>query len=427
MNILIIEPSNAFAQLLSKVLENEKIKVDIAKSAKEALEKLQRNTPNAICVAHELGDSDSHQFMVDIGEIPSSKDIPKFLITSITTQDFKRHCYDIGYTDIFYKDNIEALQRALKGLVQQTYWHINAKILYIEDVPSTAAYTMAIMHQVNWKVDHVHTGEEAISCLNNSDTAYDLVITDLILPGQISGLALISDIRESKSEYIRNIPIIAISGWNDLLRQVFVLQHGANDFVSKPFKENDFLARALNLIQMKRHGDKLAAQQKILFDRAHTDKLTGLNNRHGFDESAHRVISKTLKNGLPVTLLMIDLDHFKKINDLNGHKSGDIVLAQIGILLKSFSRQDDLAVRYGGEEFILLLPECNRENGALKAERLRQDIENLNPLGISITASIGFSTITPDNPQNMTWLLNNADKGMYKAKNNGRNQTVFYD
>lgn len=427
MNILIIEPSNAYALLLSKLLESEETNVDIARSAQEAIEKLKKNTPNAICVAHELGDSDSHQFMVDISGIASSKDIPKFLITSITTQDFKRHCYDIGYTDIFYKDNIKALQRALKGLVQQTYWHINAKILYIEDVPSTAAYTIAIMNQVNWEVDHVHTGEEAIISLYDNDNSYDLVITDLILPGHMSGLALISDIRESKSEYIRNIPIIAISGWNDLLRQVFVLQHGANDFVSKPFKENDFLARALNLIQMKHNNDKLAVQQKILFDRAHTDKLTGLNNRHGFDESAHRVISKTLKQGLPVTLLMIDLDHFKKINDHNGHKSGDTVLAQIGILLKGFSRQDDLAVRYGGEEFILLLPECSRDNGALKAEKLRKDIENLNPLGISITASIGFSTVTPDNPQNVNWLLSNADKGMYEAKESGRNQTVFYD
>ena len=425
MNILIVEPSNTYTKILSALLEWSEFSIEFKNSAAEALNYLTNSMPDAICVAHELGDSNSQLFMYDLNMLKSCNDIPKFLITSIISQEFKRQCYDIGYTDIFYKNDINTLQRALRGLVIHTSSNIKARVLYIEDVPSTAAYTIAIMNQVDWQVDHIHTGDEAIALLDKY--AYDLVITDLILPGSLSGLALITVIRESENELIRNLPILSISGWNDLLRQVYVLQHGANDFVSKPFKENDFLARALNLVQVKRKLDKINEKNIELYNKAYTDKLTGLNNRHGFDKSSERIINKSIKNNDPVTILMIDIDYFKKINDSHGHAIGDIVLSQIGILIKGYTRQDDLAIRYGGEEFILLLPACNREIGLTKAENIRKDIEELKPAGIPITTSIGIVTMEPDNAKNIEWLMSEVDKAVYKAKSYGRNQVYILD
>lgn len=425
MNILIIEPSRSYSELISGLLDCNEVASTVASSAKQALDILQHSIPDSICVAHHLGDMNSTEFIKFLNKHSICLNTPKFLISSEDSDEFRRKSFDSGYTDIFSKKDITILQRALRSMMLHITCNIKARILYVEDVPSTAAYTKSIMSDVGWDVVHVDTGEQALDQLNTEK--FDLVITDLILPGDISGMSLINIIRERSSEEDCPTPVLALSGWNDLLRQVFVLQQGASDFISKPFQEIDFLARALNLIQNKKSMEISFTEKQILHDKAHTDNLTGLYNRHALDEYAKKLFHRTFQQHSSLSILLIDIDHFKKINDAYGHAVGDIVLSHLGSVISRSCRENDMAIRFGGEEFVIVFPGCNKKDAIKKAECLRSDIEALHPKDILVTISIGLTCLKKGQSSELDIMLKTADKALYQAKELGRNQICVMD
>jgi two-component system cell cycle response regulator len=275
------------------------------------------------------------------------------------------------------------------------------------------------MNTAGWHVDHVSTGEEALEKVKGNN--YDLVVSDLILAGKLSGINVIEMLRAGNSKE-RNLPVLALSGWNDMLRQVYVLQQGASDFIAKPFQNNDFLARALNLIHTKRKNDESNNLNKVLKHKAHTDNLTGLCNRHCVQEYSEQVCKDAQLNGISLALLMIDADQFKNINDSYGHEQGDKVLREIGSQIKLISRDTDIAGRWGGEEFLVILPNCNLKTASERAEDLRKSIEILKPSGIPVTLSIGVSALMTDRNDSFDELVKRADEALYQAKESGRNR-----
>ncbi|MBF0265927.1 MAG: response regulator [Gammaproteobacteria bacterium] len=256
MQVLIVEPSKSYREIINQILFEDHIEGIFMENGNSAIEYLQSNHPDIICVSHEIGDMDSFQFINKTQRLNLSVKTPKFIITSNKDLEFRRKCYDIGFTEILYKVDIDSLKLSFKTMLLHAKMSTHAKILYVEDVASTAAYTSAIMTEAGWSVEHVSTAEEALEKLHVND--YDLLITDLILSGKKSGINLIEELRNSNRP-ISTIPILALSGWNDALREIYVLQIGANDFVSKPFQESDFIARAINLIQNKRKEDSISA------------------------------------------------------------------------------------------------------------------------------------------------------------------------
>ena len=154
------------------------------------------------------------------------------------------------------------------------------------------------------------------------------------------------------------------------------------------------------------------------------DPLTGLYNRNSLSEFAHKYFTEASRHHFALSLILIDLDHFKQINDTRGHLVGDIVLEHFGEMLKKNCRGEDFAARYGGEEFLLLLPHCDIEGAMMKAELIRQQAEQLMPDGIPITASIGVTTNPSDQETSMEALISAADKAVYEAKDAGRNRVI---
>jgi diguanylate cyclase (GGDEF)-like protein len=169
---------------------------------------------------------------------------------------------------------------------------------------------------------------------------------------------------------------------------------------------------------------KLEEQAKVLQSLSSTDELTGLMNRREVNLRAPEVINQAKRYVHTITLLMIDIDYFKKINDSYGHLEGDRVLKELGLRLKTFGRQTDLIARFGGEEFIMLLPDTDATDAKLFAQRLHKLMLEIEENNTPVTISIGITM--SDGSQDLEDLTKQADIALYKAKNNGRNRTEFY-
>mgnify|MGYP000510053324 CR=1 FL=1 len=264
----------------------------------------------------------------------------------------------------------------------------------------------------------------------------------MVLEGEVSGIGLINLIRQG-NERIRDIPILAVSGWNDLLRQVYVLKHGAGDFIAKPFNETDFLARAINLIMSKRVRDELLAQQAALYQKVNIDSVTGINNRHFLDEYGENLVQSAITKNESIALMILDIDQFKEINDKTGHSAGDTMLKTVASILKNNGHINDIIARYGGDEFVVIIKDLNNQEVLQRAETIRQQVAEAKPLGIAVTCSIGLAchdkkialqlvellknlNKTPENIElNYQTLFKAADHSLYAAKKAGRNQVCI--
>ena len=200
---------------------------------------------------------------------------------------------------------------------------------------------------------------------------------------------------------------------------------GANDYVAKPVVNEELVARLTNLITQKKLFDQVEMQREKLHMLAMTDQLTTLYNRHFLSDMAPRRLKEVERHGFGLSLIVVDIDHFKQINDVYGHEAGDTVLKEVALVLKNNCREEDMAVRLGGEEFVVLLPHCFREGAINKAEFFRKEIESLSPLNINVTASFGVTSIEGKSKIEFSEMFHSADKALYSAKENGRNQVVY--
>ena len=265
----------------------------------------------------------------------------------------------------------------------------------------------------------------------------DLVVLDLNLPDE-DGLSLCRAIRATS-----RTPVIMLTARGDPIDRIVGLEMGADDYMAKPFEPRELVARIryhsrsyMTLLQRDAAYRALRVSQQQLLDTnlvlqrlMNSDGLTGLSNRRHFDEYLELEWRRSLRDQSQLSLLMIDVDYFKSYNDNFGHLEGDEALRKVATAIRDASaRPSDLPARYGGEEFALVLPNTSPGGARLVAEKLRQTvaalkIPHISPTeGSSLTISIGLSTMTPQPGADCRQLISAADKGLYLAKNNGRNQ-----
>ena len=420
MKILLIEPTKLYQQIIYEMLANTGIDVDIASSGYEGFNFTQKNGYDFILVSKNLPDMKGVEFSEQVHKLNNYfHNNTLVMLTADGVDSSIQEAQLAGYTEVLPKDNFEKLFTGLLRLASQINQNTTNKILYIEDTRSVAAITTELMEQSGLLVDHFTNGEQAMQSFISHD--YDMVVTDVFLEGKLTGADIVERIRKSDSKKSR-IPILAVSAQGDTKMRIDVLRKGANDFINKPIQKDEFCARITNLLALKKLFDQVDEQQKKLFDMAMTDQLTQLYNRHSLTEMAPKYISDAKRHRFEISLLVIDLDHFKNINDTHGHATGDIVLSQVGRLLRDSCRKEDFAARFGGEEFVMLLSHCDTHDALQKAENLRQQIEALKPADITITASIGVSSSGIDPDMNFDKLFEEADRAVYQAKDGGRNQ-----
>ncbi|MCJ8508375.1 PleD family two-component system response regulator [Rhizobium lemnae] len=229
-------------------------------------------------------------------------------------------------------------------------------------------------------------------------------------------------------ERTRFLPLLLIteSGREELI--VRALDLGVNDYLTRPLDPNELVARTLTQIRRKRYNDKLRSSVRQTIELAVTDGLTGLHNRRYLDNHLKTLFNRAAARSRPLSVCITDIDRFKSVNDTYGHDIGDEILREFARRIRSTVRGADLACRYGGEEFVVVMPDTDANSAASIAERLRGIIEAAPfalPSGgaLNITASLGIASFTAgiDTPEQ---LLKNADRALYEAKNSGRNRVV---
>jgi diguanylate cyclase (GGDEF)-like protein len=254
-----------------------------------------------------------------------------------------------------------------------------------------------------------------------------LVVCDLVMP-VFDGLKFLA-LRATRPEFA-NIPVIMLTAESDLDRKVDVLDRGASDYVTKPFNEKELLARIRVHYRVKVLQDELRDANQRLESLAVTDGLTTLFNRRYFDNLLLNEVRRTLRYKKPVSVMLIDIDHFKHVNDTYGHTMGDEVLRNLSRVIAAGVRATDVVARYGGEEIAIVLPETNLVSAMEVGERLRAQIaKTLHAHGehsIQKTASLGVVSFDGSEAIGLEELVNRADQALYKAKQSGRNRVVSW-
>src|SRR3984957_10727911 len=306
----------------------------------------------------------------------------------------------------------------------------DVNILLVDDDPGAIQLMGRILADVG-KLRFATNGKDALRLAR--DAAPDLILLDAAMPG-MSGFELLRTLKAESS--LTDVPVIFITSHNEAGFEVSALDMGAADFIAKPLKPSRVLARVRTQLRVKHMADELRRP-------ATTDVLTGVANRRHFDELLEREWLRARRSGDPVSLLMIDVDHFKLYNDLYGHPKGDVCLRQVAQALSSAcKRPADLVARYGGEEFMILLPQTPR----CGAQRIAQQVlEAVAAFGILhddsqtthyVSVSVGIACFDDasgcrayDLPGLLgaSDLVRAADKALYSAKHAGRGQAKLRD
>lgn len=261
--------------------------------------------------------------------------------------------------------------------------------------------------------------EEAMQVLERAE--YDLIFLDYLLPDG-NGLDFLRRMEKKGLE----TPVVVITGQGDEMAAARVIQAGAYDYLPKDKLGDKSLSRVIfNTLEKNRLQREVKEAHKKMAEMATRDILTGLYNRRYFMEALEREVARAKRYENNMVLCMMDLDHFKRINDSYGHPVGDMVLAETGKMLKKCVRQSDLACRYGGEEFALILPDTRTEKAHRVCERFRKMLAKrqfiYNSSRFQITLSIGIALFNPSNPKTPHNLISRADEALYQAKEAGRN------
>lgn len=301
-------------------------------------------------------------------------------------------------------------------------------ILLVED-SMTSMEVISRDLRAHYMLLHASDGEEAWQILQ-SDRRVELVITDVHMP-RVSGQQLLKLIRTSEDPHIQSLPVIVMTTAADNTEKHLAFLNGANDFLNKPVDPLELQARVNVHHRLANTIRELEESRKALAEQANTDALTKLKNRRLFHTQAEQNLADCRRFGKDMSVLLVDIDHFKKVNDTYGHHTGDEVLVKVAAQLAQLVRNADTVARFGGEEFAALLPETNRLGAAVLGERIRKAVENeeivVGGRHIPVTVSIGIATLAAEMVESIDQLLDIADRRLYLAKNGGRNRICVSD
>lgn len=292
----------------------------------------------------------------------------------------------------------------------------NPQVILVEDDANVAKLVALGLRRQNIDVQPASSIADARRL--TSGGRWDMLLLDRHLPDG-DGVDLCSELRDENPHGY----IMLLTGDSTNESKLEGFDCGADDYVTKPFQMDELVARV-------RAGWRIVGLQKALIESnrrleelSRTDALTGLRNRRSFDQEFANRFEHARRYNRPLALLMVDIDHFKKINDEHGHQVGDEVLARVASVLRRCTRQTDVAARYGGEEFVIVLPETPMLEALQVGEKIRSSVA-AEPLPMRVTVSIGIAAMPYSQFNSAQDLLRGADEALYRAKHDGRNRVV---
>jgi len=299
-----------------------------------------------------------------------------------------------------------------------------SRVLLVDDDRTMVETFGEMVEACGYQSLPAHTWSDALRIFRRARP--DIVLLDVMMP-TIDGYKLARMIKADSDSFV---PIILITGLDDLESKRRGMASGADDFLTKPVAPLELQIRLNAMLRIKELTDQLAAANVKLGELAVTDTLTGLCNRRALYAHLEREFNRSRRYGNPFSVLMLDIDHFKSVNDTWGHAVGDRVLVTVSSILKNTVRKTDFVGRYGGEEFLIVAPETPHAAGAVLGERIRRAVEE----GTSqvegqprVTISIGVACSEIVSVGASEDLVQLADAGLYQAKDGGRNRCVVVD
>jgi two-component system, cell cycle response regulator len=298
------------------------------------------------------------------------------------------------------------------------------RVLIAEDDPVSSRILQAHLSKWGYQVVVTTNGLDAWAVLQGSD-APKLAVLDWMMPS-MDGPEVIRRLRQDSKEYVYVILLTARSQKEDMLAG---LEAGADDYLSKPFDAHELKARIRTGRRILDLQAQLMTVQTLLREEATHDPLTKTWNRSGILDILQRECARAARSEGSVGVVMADLDHFKPVNDTYGHMTGDEVLREMSRRMAASVRAYDSIGRYGGEEFVIVLPDCGALSAFQRAETLREDISNkpveATSVSVAVTASLGVAAMDQVDCQDYEVLLRAADAALYRSKAAGRNQTTL--
>jgi two-component system cell cycle response regulator len=449
--ILVVDDVPANLKLLEARLSAEYFDVMTATSGAEALAICQRAECDLVLLDVMMPDMDGFEACRRLKRNPATQHIPVVMVTALDQPSDRVAGLDAGADDFLTKPvsdliliaRVRSLTRLkmmtdelrMRAVTSKEIGLANpareavtdegrgAHVLLIDDRRASyerIAQTLCEEHTVDVEA------EPRQAMFRAAEGLYDLVIVSLGLENY-DGLRLCSHVRSL--ERTRNLPLLAIAEADDHARLMRGLEIGVNDYLMRPVDRNELLARVRTQIRRRRYTEKLRDNVQLSIEAAITDPLTGLHNRRYMESHLGTLVEQAVARSRPLSVLVLDIDFFKAINDTHGHDAGDDVLKEFAQRLRKAVRGIDLACRYGGEEFVVVMPDTDVGVATVVAERLRRRIAS-EPFAISqnsrtvqATISVGIAAMQSCEDKAAD-IVKRADQALYRAKRDGRNRVV---
>ncbi|HEX9861093.1 MAG TPA: diguanylate cyclase, partial [Nitrospirota bacterium] len=269
----------------------------------------------------------------------------------------------------------------------------------------------------------LYKATDGVEALSMAEDVYpDLILLDVVIP-RMDGITVCSTLKQQdRFSRFKHVPIVMSTSLTEVEKRVEAIQAGADDILIKPVDSKLLKERVRTLLEAKDEFESILASYRDAERNATVDPLTGLYNRRYMEGIMTREFMNARRHGRDLSVLMMDVDHFKNYNDKFGHQAGDNILKGVSRIFRDIVREVDLVARYGGEEFIAILPETPPDMAAMVAERIRTAVED----GNEVTISIGAASY-PGDSTDMADLIKDADTALYAAKDAGRNRTVKFN
>lgn len=446
--ILVVDDLEANRRLLEAKLTADYYEVLMAQRGEEAVQLAKRERPDLILLDVMMpGGIDGYEACRRLKAMPETRHIPVVILTTLDDRDNKVRGLQAGAEEFLTKpiDDVQLMARvksllSLKvvtdelrlreangrrlGVIEELrhdpleQLRLSAGNVLLVDDNATQIRAMqaalGIEHRVSLLGEEAHAGPP------------DLVVVS-VAAKSFDGFRVIARMRSG--EPTRHLPILAIVDSDDRKRAVRALELGAHDIITRPIDEDEIIARARTLMRRKRYMDALRSRLDQSLELAITDQLTNLYNRRFMNAQLGPLVQRAQCGGDQVSIMVIDIDHFKQCNDTYGHDAGDAVLREFAVRLATNTRPSDFACRMGGEEFVVIMPRTAGDIACLAAERLRRHIcsSPFSVPGLSmpldITVSIGVSCAESGDDTPGT-LIKRADEALYEAKRAGRNRVI---
>ncbi|MED5548976.1 MAG: PleD family two-component system response regulator [Pseudomonadota bacterium] len=441
--ILVVDDQAANVRLLEARLQAEYFDVCTATNGYEAIEAARLEQPDLILLDVMMPGMDGYETCERLKADNSTRHIPVVMVTALDQREDRIRGLEAGADDFLTKpiDDVALFARVrsllrLKAVLDELRYRetssaiaelqadfaedpagISTAIIVSADPRAGARYASALPEQVRAQVLR-----DPVEALAEMRKGIDLLIVDLTHP-EFDGLRLCARVRSDTAT--RPLPILTVVSPDDTAQAVRALDLGVNDIIYRPVDAGELNARVRTQLRRKRYADRLRSQLDQSLEMAVTDPLTGLHNRRYINSRLRQALASADNGGAPVSVLIADIDHFKSINDLYGHEAGDTVLREFAERIQKAMRALDLASRYGGEEFLVLMPAAGLAEARIAAERLRSVVADAPFLledgtDIAVTVSVGLAQALPG--EGVEAVLRRADQALYTAKNEGRNQ-----